>query len=652
MTAIFDDVAAGLNQFGTNASLEFTQWISNLIPLCGGGGQPPKHEDAPAQTLKYLTGRRQTIIDTAKLRPLIRLADKNLKIMCEIEGEIDCSVEELVEDTGKLVMTILYDNWIADLMINQTREIEDLHIFVDADPLRPNWRSRWGGKITEIDVRQDDKGIHTIQLTCLSHREHAHRLLVASNPLFPPEIALPKMWLLPGPCRSAVATTMFVNLARLFMPIWSTVTNIFNPAGWFNPLNLDAALNFLPTAWPIQVAFVNPLLDQSRWTVVGATWTDWHTAFKDILTDSGCILRAYTYLTTDEDSPNTELVDLLRAAPDLIGKLTGVDMTETDQTIEKICSPIRNCVMFAVEQNDGRTGPTGTLLDGLLSTVTVTLDDLITPLTVNLTTGKVIDPGNILNGQQIEEASGVDRTYLIERLTGTAPAPPKVIWWQGQFSGPITTDLTFHKSSAKTTMTGGKSPTLLNEVQDFAIKYGLSRISDVIDWKLSSLAIQQLPGSNGLDNLYNGELDDTFFAWQRYTNPIRALNSGDASFQEHFEKGSGTAYTVATVLTLRSGDWKTRPFAAFKAGVMNGHPYIAEKDFFLGDRVGFENDGIIWVDTVYSIKRQWSRGTPMKVTVGIGEDKNKGDPFAAAFKTMATIWNRVGALAGQGTIFR
>ena len=223
--SIIDDLGLA----GNASTTSFTQWIPSLMSPAGAGGKPPNHNTEPAQTLKYLNGRRQTIIDTAKLRPLIRLADKNMEIVADIHGEIDCSVEELLDDTGKLTITLAYDNWLADLMIHQTQEIEDLHILVDANPTRPNWRSRWGGKIVEIHVKQDEKGIHTIQLTALSHREHAKRLLVAANPLFPPEIALPKMWMMPGPCRTAVATTMFVNLARLFMPIWSTIAT--RPAG-------------------------------------------------------------------------------------------------------------------------------------------------------------------------------------------------------------------------------------------------------------------------------------------------------------------------------------------------------------------------------------------------------------------------------------
>lgn len=632
------------------AALAFSEWATSLSPA-GVDGRAPNPVLHPAQAYKYLDGRRQTIIESSKLRPLIRIADKNLEYMTELDGEIDCSYEELIDDTGKLTITILYDNWLADWMINQTREIEDLHILIDPNPAKPNWRTRWGGKVTEIHLKQDEEGIHTIQLIALSHREHAKRILVAANPIFPPEIQLPRMWVMPGPCRTAVTTTMFVNLARLFMPIWSTVTNIFNPAAWFNPLGLDSALGFIPTEWPIQVAFVNPFLDQSRWTTVGATWTTFHDSFKDVLTDSGCVLRAYTYLTTDEDSPNGELADMLKVFPALVKQFTGTDLKDTDQTIDQICAPRRNCVVFSVEQKDGRTGPTGTIIDGIIATVAVTLDDLITPVTVNLDTGKVYDPGQVLNGMPIEEATGVERTYLFETLTGTAPDPPKVIWWEGDYSGAITTDLTFHKSSVKTIMTGGKSPTIVNQGITFSIKYALAKLSDVISWYATAGVQQQVPGTNGLDAIYQGQLDNTVLAWQRYTNPIRAIHAGDLSWQEHFEKGSGTAYVLASILTLRAGDWKTRPYASYKASVLNGHPWIAQVDYQLGDRVGFEKDGIIYVDSCFSIRTKWSRSEPLRVIVGIGDDKSKGDPFAAAFKTLAVMWNTVGMVAGQGTLF-
>lgn len=630
-------------------SLQFTKWVDSVLPVSGIPDVPDPLTQ-PAQCATYLNGVRKIIIDSSKQRPLIRVADADLNSMYELDGELSCSVEDLMEDTGKCTVTVRWQNWLQDLMVNQTMLVEDLNLLIDPDPGKPNWRTRWGGKITEIHIKKDGRGIHSIELTALHFREHAKRLLVAANPIFAPEIQIPRMWVLPGPTRTILGITSFINLARLFVPGLSTITNIFNPGGWFNPLSLDAVENLLPTQWPIQVAFIDPVLDQSRWSTIGATWTTWHESYKDLLTDAGCVMRAYTYLTTDEDSPNTELASLLNVVPDLVSAVTGLNVSELEKGIDKLVSPSRNCVVFAFENKSGVTGPTGTAVDGLLSAVAVTLDDLITPFTVDLNTGNVFDPGSVLNGLPVEEASGIDRTYLIEQLLDVAPAPPSVIWWDGTYNGMIDTDLTYHKGSVKTIMTGSKSPVLVNEGISFAIKYGLSQLQTVIvDGLFQSTGGP--PIGAGLDNLYQGQLDNTILAWQRFTDPIRAFYAGDLAWQEHFERGSGTAYTLASVLTLRDGDWKTRAFASFKANVINGHPWMADLDYYLGDRVGFEQNGIIYVDNVYGIKREWDWQKPLVVSMKIGEDKLKNDPFNAAFKTIANIYSFIGELAGEGTLF-
>jgi hypothetical protein len=608
---------------------------------------------APASCMTYLGGIRDVTIQAGMQRPLMRVTDGNLGVMCELQGELSVTMEDLSDDTAKVTVKILFDNWLADWMTRQKMQVEDLNLLIDPIPTQPDWRTRWGGKITEIHVKKDDQGIHSIELVAVHFREHAKRLLVAANPIFPPEIQLPRMWVIPGPLRTILFITAFINLARLFMPGWSTITNIANPAGWINPLNPDAVLNVLPTFWPIQPAFVNPVLDQSRWTTLGATWQDWHTSFKDLLIDAGVQMRFYTYLTTDADSPNTELADILTLGPDLL-KLLGVDIEDlAGVDLARLVAPQRNAVVVVFENISGVTGPTGTAVDGLVQAVAVTLDDLITPVAINPLTGDVFDPGQMLHGVPIQEATGIDRTHLLEQLAMVDPGPPKVIWWDGEFNGMITTDLVWHKGTVKTIMTGSKSPTIVNEAQTFAIRYGLAQLSSVInEWAgIAAGGETQVKGTPGLDNLYQGQLDNTLLAWQRFTNPVRALYAGDVAWQEHFEKGNGQAYTLSSVLTLRSGDWKTRAYASFKAQTIDGQPHIAHVDYNVGDRVGFEQEGIIYVDNIKGIKRAWSWDQPLVVTITIGDDKNKSDPFAAAFKTLAAVYSFVGALAGEGTIF-
>lgn len=624
----------------TAPSLTASQWAFDLLPLPGVNGVPDPVSQ-PAQCATYLNGVRSVVEHNKEVRPLIRIWDADLNVNAQVTGELNCSVEELADDTGSCEVEILYDNWLMDWITNQTMLIADLNLTIDYRPTNPSYLTRWGGKIIEIHVGKDAEGKATIKLKALSNYEHAKRLLVAANPILPPEVQLPRMWILPGPACTVCAITAFVNLGRLFEIGWSQIDNVFNPFAWIQGTSI------LPTQWPIQVAFLNPITDQSRWTILGATWTaTWHEAFKDILSGAGCFMKVYTYLTTDQDNPNHQLNSALAQAGANAG---GGDL---------FGNPLRNCVIFSFENKSGITGPTGTLLDGLLSLVAVTLDDLITPLAIDLNTGDTFDPGQILNGETVEDASGIGQTYLIEQLFGVAPAPPNVIWWDGTFNGLLNTDCFLHKGSVKTIMVGGHSPVLVNQAQTFGIKYGLAELSYLIylgnptgpdgaQW-----GGMMTPGTPGLDALYQGQLNDVLFAWERFTDPIRAFYAGDLAYQEHFQKGtSGTAYTLAGILDLRVGDWNTRAYGTFKAQTYDGFPWVADYDYFLGDRVGFEQNGIIWVDNVYKMKREWDWEKPLVVEVTVGEDKSKGDPFMAAFKTMAMLYGFLSNLAGEGTIF-
>lgn len=609
---------------------------------------------APCRTAAFLNGIREVTLEEGRMRPLIRLADKHLNIVAELRGEIQASAEELADDTAMASAEISYDHWLMDYLTNQTMPIEDLHLLIDMVPTKPNWRTRWGGKIVNITVKRDDLGVHSIVLEAMSHREHAKRILIAANPIFPPEIQLPRMWILGGACRTVCAASLAINLGRQFMPGWSTITNLANPFAWIQPLNVGGIANVLPLNWPIQVAFVNPVLDQSRWTSIGTSWKDAHTSFSDVLTDAGCIMRAYTYLTEDEDSPNTELEQLLSAAPDMLA-LARKDpyWKEVGEDIKKFAAPRRNCVVFSFEDVAGHTGPTGTVADGLVNLVGVTLDNLITPFFVDVRTGETFDSGLVLGGLPVQEAAGIDRTLFFEKLLLTAPHPPRIVWWEGEYSGVDSSELVWHKGSVATVMTGSRSPQIVNALQTFAIKYGLAKISDslpVIQPGPGGYPVQ-VPMSNGLDALYNGELDNTLLAWQRFTDPMRALHGGDMKYLEHFEAGSGSAYTLSATLTLRDGNWKTRPWASFKATTLNGFPHLTYIDYNLGDRLGFEHDGVIYVDNLHGVKWKWDWATPITVELKIGEDRNKSDPFGAAFKTIANLYKFAGSIAGEGTLF-
>lgn len=627
-----------IDHLGAELPIAFTNiWNTPLgqplFPTPGADGCP-NGKLSPAGAFNYIRNKRTIIEKSANQRPLFRLADKNLTLVGELTGEMSAEFEELMVDSGTARYVVRYDNWLVDYIVNLTRVEEDLHLVIDKNPANPtDARKRWGGKIHTVNIQRHDDGTSTVELLAVSNREHAKRLLFAAAPFFPPEVQLPKMWVMPGPIRTVLFLSMFVNLARLFVPGLSFITNVFNPASWLDPLSADSLFQVNPLDWPIQVAFVNPALDTSSWTVLGATWTDWHSATGDMLKDAGCMLRAYTYLVGDTWNPYEELSGLL-------------GLSHLTQIANNVVKPQRNCVVFRIEDKSGHRGPTGTAFDGLLDVIGVSLDDFLSTTLINANTGLSLD------GEPVFETSG-SNFPVFESLFGVAPEVPKVIWREGQFTGLVSATHTLHKGSPRTVMTGGRSPTLVNELQTFAIRWGLSQLSDLINVAIGTMinTAYQVPLTPGLDNLYQGQLDNVLFAWERYTDPLRALWNGDLSYQEYFERGSSTAYTMAGFLTLRTALWKTRPFHSFQAVVRNGFPWVIDEDTELGDRNAFEFDGVLFVDQIYGDKRALDRKSGVKATLTIGDNKDKDDPQARALRALQAMYTMFGAFLGEGIIF-
>lgn len=740
-----------------------------------GALEAPLPASDPMSAYRYLNSRRQTLIDSTRQRPLIRMQDKNLNQLATIGQEMSCVTEEIAADSGSATVVIRGGDYLGDFVRNAVRIEEDLHLSVDPIGTQPTWKTRWGGKITNIGVKRDSSGIHTVELTAISNREHLKNILIASTPLFPPEVQPIKLWMLPANTRTACAVTLWIQLLRAFSPFASVPTNIFNPAGWINPLGPDALLNVLPTNWPIQVQFVNPLFDQSRTTLLTSAWQDFHTSTVDILKDAGVMARAYTYFTEDEDNPHPELEAIV---PDEFADLA---------------RPGRNAVVVAFEDHSGYSGPTGTAIDGVINLFSSTLDDLITETVFPIDS---------------DDDGEVDPVF--RKIFGVAPDPPWAVYRDGQESGIIESGYFQHKGPVKTTMTGGKSPKLVNDLQCVAgdtiiegpdgderidvlaesgrsfrvwsitpqgvrvpatavtafkkgqaelfaytlddgrsikateehrfltdcgflhgraLKVGdkvgtvdhanvtgvdVAAAWDVPDrfyqnmiptkaltyrtlvsveslgvddfydmtvpgWQNYSgngfwnhntfgirFALSQLqlvvtsgvfgqaggpPLGAGLSDLYQGQLDNTLFSWERYTNPIRALLTGDFGYLERVERGNGVAYTISSFLTLRTGDQKTKPFRGFKTQIRNGAPYIINRDILLDDRVGFEVDGILYVDQVAAIRYEYDRGKPITYTVSIGDDTRHDDPIAQGFRAIQAGASLVGGLIGQDTLF-
>lgn len=363
--------------------------------------------------------------------------------------------------------------------------------------------------------------------------------------------------------------------------------------------------------------------------------------------------RAYTWLTEDVDSPHIELVDLTSIALDLVGsilqELIGINpslATSLMTDVGSVIRPGRNCVIISFEDKSGQTGPTGTAFDGLLNVIGVTLDDLVSSTLMDTSTGLTLD------GEPLVDLQG-NSVPIFESLFGVAPAPPKVIWREGQFMAQLEANHLMHKGSPRTVMTGSKSPKLVNDLQTFGIKWALSQLSDLINPGFATPAntAYQTPLTPGLDELYQGQLDNVLFAWERITSPLKLLWGGALDFQEYFERGSGTAYTLSSIVTLQTALWKSRSYHGFKGQVLNGYPWVVDVDTGLGEGNGWEFNGVIYVEQINAIRRRVDRKSPLQTTLTVGDDKDKADPLARTIRALQGVYALFGAFLGEGTLF-
>lgn len=597
--------------------------LAPSVPTIGANGMPDPATD-PLSAYRYLDAIRH-VKDTERMaRPLIRLWDASMNYIGTVASERSVDAEEMMHDTGLANIEIMANDWLMQFLRTDLRAQDDLHITIDPYPNNRSWRWRYGAKVTNVRVKRSEDGIRTAVFECSHNREHWKHLLFGATPYSPPEVQPIKAWVLPGNTRTIVMWTAFLNLARNYWPLLSIPSNIFNVGFWMglvlNPLEGAAnPLNINPLNWPVQMQFVNPLFDQSRFSVIMSRWSNAHDVCEAMLKDAGCMVRAYTWLPEDKDSPHPELAALI-----------GNDLAR----------PTRACIVLAVEDKSGRTGLTGTAVDGILQLVTVTADDLLTESVYNIVGDEVIDPRN-------------DSVVppLIEEAIGEAPSLPTVAFRDGDYSAIISSEHASFRSKAVSIWTGGKSPGWVNQLQTFAIRYAISELCQVVTADGPGGGAGEIVPAAGFDQIYQGQFDDMLLSFIRYTEPSRYETAGPYAYLEHFEQGTGSAYTISSTLTLRQGLWRTRPYQAFKVSVRNGYPNTLYYDFDLGDRVLFQVDNVMYSDQVTAVKLHYDRDTPKGWDLSIGEDGEMEDPLASVTRTMGTFWNALSMLFGSGDLF-
>lgn len=552
---------------------------------------------------QQLNDRRHAYQSRKVPQPLIRLWDKEMQLIARIVIPETWECEEIAHDNGMARIEIVgKDNdWLREILMFKTRPAEDLHITIDPNPDKPHdWKNRWGGKVETL-VDEERQGKPTVTtITAVSNRIHLRHILLAAMPVLPHAVQIPKMFLWGGPAVTACASAVFVNLFRIYTlnGWWPLPRNLFAPETWLE--------NALPNSWPIQVMPVNPLLDQSRWITIGARWQDAETVLKPAMKDAGVVCHAYSWLPGDP-APYSHV----------FGEALGEQL-----------KPTRACTILSFEDQSGVGGPTGTAIDGLVNLFAVTLDDLFTETLIAV------------------DGDGDGQTDpFIRKLLGVAPKRPPFVYRDTGYGGVLGRTTVVHKSKAVTIVVGGRSPGWVNQAISFGIRYGLSQIANAISNIPGAPA--QLTGSEGLDNLYQGQLDDTLLAFMPFVDPRRSAAVGPYARNEHFEQGSG--FTISSIMSARQGWWATRPYTSMKFDIDDTLYRIGE-DIALGSRVSAERKGIVYTDQIMAIKRSGDRNSSGRPVISFGDDSREEDPVAQGFAAIANVANFAAMLAGSGTL--
>lgn len=553
---------------------------------------------------RLLNERRLLWERSGRQPPLIRVWDKQLQYMGTLLGQMQSGEwERLWDDTGVGTIRVTWSDWLAQA-IKETRYQEDLHLSIDPNRSIRSWRTRLGYRIQAVKAMKLEDGTKCVELELMSLREHAKHIALIPTPVSAPEFQPLKSWIWVQNAASNLAFTTFLNLARNFWPLLSVPTSLFDPTYWLT----TRVGNVSPLHWPIQVQFINPVFDQSRIVPLAAKAQMLHDIHAPIGEDTGVGLIDYLWLTEDKDSPHPELAALVG---------------------EKLARPSRNCVVLAFENKSGVTGPTGTAVDGAINAVGALLDDTITEVILPLDA----------DGDGITDP-------LFRRLLGVAPERPSLVWRDCRHSGIITSTHRMQRATARTVWTGGHSPTWLNQLITFVIRYALAQLEQVINYGTGAY---QQPGTSGLDNVYQGQLDDIFFAWQKWTNLKVALLMNDYALCDHVENGSGYAYVVSSFLTLRQGLFKTQPKVSFTMTTRDAHPHVYGFDYVVGERGLWEIDGIYYQDQIRGGKWSVDDTKPLSLDLTIGKQRDV-DPVEGAMKALSDGWNAIGSLVGGAAV--
>lgn len=218
---------------------------------------------------------------------------------------------------------------------------------------------------------------------------------------------------------------------------------------------------------------------------------------------------------------------------------------------------------------------------------------------------------------------------------GTLPAVPGCIFYDTDHGGIQTATWSHSPATDVAVVAGGHSMPGVNELIEQAI-LAVGAFASTI------------PGVPDLGPLANAILSplytDVFLAYGKWKDPVRAtrLSTKGFHYNEMFSDSADAAYTLAWLISMRTGMWKSRETVNIKIEIQDGASgYVIGQNghghFFLGDRIGATMKGLrpgrIFVERVQQLTLSWSRTESPNWKIECGQ-RDPEDPLVKGYEQM------------------
>ncbi|MDF3280929.1 hypothetical protein [Gordonia sp. N1V] len=447
---------------------------------------------------------------------------------------------------------------------------------------------RWSGR---IDVATDDlvDGVPTVTLQCLGDWNWLNKILVWPNFALPIEVQIPKEAVYIGGAVTVIETMITEQIGRLQSGAWELVNNITNPSAWFATMMMNEGLLTPCVVVPNHTNLINEIWeDTSKTVAVSGRMDTVATLVDQICKDNGILITVDLWMPGDE-----------QPAP------TWYTLTEPT-----ICIRVRD--------KSGITGPTGTLVDGLIEDIPNLLEsafgESILPF-LNPTGEYAPD------GVNIAPAFGVDFT------------PPWSIYnCDNPRSGIKECHTNYHHPLAYTVIGGGRSPDWVNKLIDVLLEAAISAIIAAVAAASAgaAAAVSGIP-----DTLLDGVFDNVILAFQLVENADRRKALGPYGYPEFYTSTGSTAYTLEEWFALEIAMWDTRGYVSGQIIAYDGVPYTLGKDYEVGDLVSWIRRSRLFTDYVDEATVVDDRTNRVHTEVTIGDGSAQEAPEAKLQRKLA-----------------